>query len=76
MNRPMAHSSSSRNTQSSTCTHAENRAAQRDVRTLPRKCPFSNYFDKYLRVTGDIGVAQLLMSHVNLLVFVVETKAT
>jgi hypothetical protein len=37
MNRPMAHSASSRNTQSSTSTHSENRAAQRDVRTLPRK---------------------------------------
>ncbi|KAN0104699.1 hypothetical protein V8E51_010444 [Hyaloscypha variabilis] len=35
MNRPMAHSASSRNTQSSTSTHSENRAAQRDVRTLP-----------------------------------------
>jgi hypothetical protein len=37
LNRRMARSSPSRNTQSSTSTHAENRASQRDVRTLPRK---------------------------------------
>ncbi|KAH8784235.1 hypothetical protein F5882DRAFT_404631 [Hyaloscypha sp. PMI_1271] len=35
LNRRMAHSSPSRNTQSSTSTHAENCASQRDVRTLP-----------------------------------------
>lgn len=35
-NRPKAHSSSSRNTQSSSSTRAENRFAQREVRTLPR----------------------------------------
>lgn len=34
-NRPKAHSGSSRNTENSTSTRAENRAAQRDVRTLP-----------------------------------------
>lgn len=35
--RPQAYSSSSRNTQTSTSSKADNRVAQRDVRTLPRK---------------------------------------
>jgi hypothetical protein len=37
LNRPKAYSSSSRNTNTSTSTPADNRAAQRDVRSLPRK---------------------------------------
>jgi hypothetical protein len=35
-NRPKAYSGSSRDTQSSSSIRAENRAAQREVRTLPR----------------------------------------
>lgn len=37
LNRPAAYHSSSRDTQSSVSTHAENRGPQRDVRTLPRQ---------------------------------------
>lgn len=40
-NRQKSYSGSSRDTQMSTSTHAENRSAQRDVRTLPRKLPSS-----------------------------------
>jgi hypothetical protein len=41
VNKPKAYSSSSRNTQTSTSTRTDNRNAQRDVRTLPRKAPHS-----------------------------------
>jgi hypothetical protein len=50
LNRPKASSSSSRNTHSSTSTRAENRAAQRDVRTLPCKTKVSSQTSAILTI--------------------------
>jgi len=50
LNRPKASSSSSRNTHSSTSTRAENRAAQRDVRTLPCKPKISSHTSAILTI--------------------------
>ena len=61
-NRPHAYSSSSRNTQSSSNTRAENRSVQREVRTLPRESSKPNIdciwtIETSLSTAADIRIA-------------------